>query len=72
MPGPDGPGGGNPVAQWSGGGPVGKYTIVFCGASVPGDAIPTSSQWTLIVTAGLLLIGGAILIARRGFTTSAV
>lgn len=64
--GPDGAGGANPIIGWSGGGPVGQYQILLCGASfVEQGDIPTVSEWGLIILAIALAAGGAIIIRRK-------
>lgn len=69
--GPDGPGGANPIIAWTGGGPVGQYQIMLCGASfVEHNDIPTTSEWGLIVLAIALIVGGAVVIRKRGVSVS--
>lgn len=64
--GPDGPGGANPVLAWAGGGPVGQYTILLCGAEfVDQTAIPTVSQWGQVALLALMVAIAAYLLRRR-------
>lgn len=57
--GPDGPGGGEPLSGWTGPGAVGTYVIALTGAEVA-TAIPTTSEWGLVVMAILLLTAGTV------------
>lgn len=61
--GPDGPGDGQPLSAWTGPGAVGTYIIALTGAEVA-TAIPTTSEWGLVVMAALLLAAGTILFRR--------
>jgi hypothetical protein len=55
LSGPDGPGGGSPIAGWGGGGAFGSYTIGLVGANfVPEPA-----------TLGLVALGGLAVLRRR-------
>jgi len=62
--GPDGPGGGAPIINWTGPPLPGSYVIVLCGTSQVAG-IPTISEWGMIVMAGTMLIVGAWLINKR-------
>jgi hypothetical protein len=68
--GPDGPGGAQPLSGWTGAGAVGNYAIQFITTppTVGGpvcQAIPTLSEWGLIILTLVLLTAGGVLIRRQ-------
>ncbi|MFQ5490912.1 MAG: IPTL-CTERM sorting domain-containing protein [Phycisphaerae bacterium] len=63
--GPDGPGGTQPHLDWTGAGPIGRYTIFLTGAGFAEAPVPTVSQWGLIAMGALLLVAGGVLMRRR-------
>lgn len=63
--GPDGVGSAGAITGWTGGGRIGQYQILFCGASfVEAQSIPTTSEWGLIILTVAMAAGGVFLIRR--------
>ena len=62
--GPDGPGGRNPIAGWTGNGQVGNYVILFTGVEFVA-CVPTVSQWGLVVM-GLMFLTAATVVFKGG------
>lgn len=64
--GPDGLGGANTITDWDNGGQTGDYIIALQGVSFPPPpAIPTYSEWTLIILTTLLLAAGTVVFRRQ-------